>query len=261
MELNHIQEQFFFSTVRIVTEEKNSDKISIGTGFIISVPVKGEEHKVGLYLVSNRHVLKNPDDRLKITFHRGNKGRLKLGNFVNIQNDSFNQVYIDHIDPKVDLACLNITNLVYNDPEIFYKSMRYDMLSDFSETDLLPGASVWFVGYPENRYDISHNLPILRKGSIASIPKIDYNSRKEFVIDAQVFPGSSGSPLLTKIIPECRILGVISQTMIRHGKLQTVPTDSTLGVEQPLGLGIVIKSTQIREMLDHAIENKIGFIE
>jgi hypothetical protein len=46
------------------------------------------------------------------------------------------------------------------------------------------------------------------------------------------------------------LIGVVSATMIKHGQLQTIPTlQNGLGVQQILGLGIVIKSTTIVELI------------
>mgnify|MGYP003291781313 CR=1 FL=1 len=45
------------------------------------------------------------------------------------------------------------------------------------------------------RYDKKNNLPLVRTGTIASHPRKDFNGLPQFVIDAQVFPGSSGSPV------------------------------------------------------------------
>jgi S1-C subfamily serine protease len=124
------------------------------------------------------------------------------------------------------------------------------MLADFTEEKLNPGLDIWFVGYPDNRFDSTNNLPLLRRGYISSIPKVDYNSQKQFIIDAQVFQGSSGSPVFAPIGNKYKLIGVVSATMIKHGQLQTIPTlQNGLGVQQILGLGIVIKSTTIVELI------------
>ena len=39
-------------------------------------------------------------------------------------------------------------------------------------------------------------MPIVRKGITATNISYDYNGKKEFLIDAASFPGSSGSPVL-----------------------------------------------------------------
>ena len=69
------------------------------------------------------------------------------------------------------------------------------MLSDFTEPELNVAENVLFVGYPDNRYDAKNDLPLVRQGLIASHPKYDYNGDPVFIIDVQVFLGSSGSPV------------------------------------------------------------------
>lgn len=111
-------------------------------------------------------------------------------------------------------------------------------------------------------------MPILRRGSTATHPCIDYNGKKEFMIDAACFPGSSGSPVLifnpsgytTKtgkvIMGSSRVLlvGVLyagpQHTATGEIKVMTVPT-----LQQPVAfsripnnLGVVIKSERILEL-------------
>lgn len=151
------------------------------------------------------------------------------------------------------MACINISTLIDQYPLIYYKHNPVEILSDFENDKLYPGLEVLFVGYPDNRYDTHNNLPLLRKGYIASMPKVDFNNKKEFVIDAQVFPGSSGSPVYAAIDNSYRMIGVVSHTMIKYGQVQTFPTASSYGVQQILGLGIVIKSTRLRELLQFTV--------
>ena len=54
---------------------------------------------------------------------------------------------------------------------------------------------VKFVGYPIGIWDEKNNLPIMRRGMTATDPAIDYNGRGEFLVNAAVYPGSSGSPV------------------------------------------------------------------
>ena len=138
-----------------------------------------------------------------------------------------------------------------------------NMLADFSEPQLTVTQYVYFIGYPDNRYDKKNNLPLVRMGMIASHPKYDYNGEPIFIIDAQVFPGSSGSPVLIDLTYEnlkngqlvigqrnFKLLGIVSQTMVRNNKLQTIQTATDFVTQEILGLGIVFKSTLIKELID-----------
>ena len=70
------------------------------------------------------------------------------------------------------------------------------------------------------------------------------------VIDAQVFPGSSGSPVFTVLGGKYKLVGVVTETMIRHQQLQAIPVGVAAGVQQVLGLGIILKATLVKELID-----------
>ena len=255
MELKFFQEQIFFSTIRITKPNEDKTGASIGTGFIIKVSLNDEHNRAALLLLSNKHVYGDTKQPLLLNFHKklNNEDKPDLGNVFTLSSDDFSDVYIEHPDNSIDLACLNISIIGNPKYNIFYKNLTSEMLSDFSEQDLLPGNDVWFIGYPENRFDVAHNLPLLRRGYISSIPKIDFNNNQQIIIDAQVHPGSSGSPVFTLLGNSFMIIGVVTQTMIKHGKLEIIPTTTNVGVTLPLGLGIVIKSKLIKELIDHSI--------
>jgi len=253
MKLDKFQEQIFFSTVRITIPSKSDSGASIGSGFIFNAPLNDPKNRFVTLLISNRHVYGDASQPIILNFHkrRPDGSGPELGQIVTLQDRQFTGIYKGHPDPGVDLACINISVIAQPERNIFYKNIYPEMLSDFSEDDLLPGADVWFIGYPENRFDTTHNLPILRRGYIASIPKVDFNAKKQFIIDAQVFSGSSGSPVFTVLGGKFKLLGVVTKTMIRNEQLQAVPTSVALGVQQILGLGIVIKATVVKELIDH----------
>ena len=86
------------------------------------------------------------------------------------------------------------------------------------------------------------------------MPNVNFNGKGQIVIDAQIFPGSSGSPVFVVSQDQYLLLGVVSQTMIRHSQLQTLPVNMPpIGIEQILGLGIVVKQEHVRELIDFAV--------
>ena len=107
---------------------------------------------------------------------------------------------------------------------------------------------------------------LIRTGIIASNPKADFNGVAEFIIDAQVFPGSSGSPVFIDLTFEdikngnmvlggqrkIKLLGIVAATMIRDNKLQVLETtdDEKKGIKETIGLGIVFKAPLIKELID-----------
>ncbi|MBZ0335006.1 serine protease [Marinobacter sp. AL4B] len=253
MDLEKFEEQVFFSTVRITIPQASGEGASIGTGFLFKAPLGDDSNRAVMLLISNKHVYGNPNQKITLNFHRRDPedpSRPLLGEIKTLEADNFSGVYSEHPNPSVDLACLNVSVITQEDQEIFHKNLYPEMLSTFQEPDLLPGKDVWFVGYPENRYDVAHNLPILRKGYIASVPKINFNNHQQMVIDAQVFPGSSGSPVFATLGSHFKLVGVVTETMIKHQQLQTIPVGVSAGVQQVLGLGIVLKTALVQELLE-----------
>lgn len=255
MDLKRFEEQIFFSTVRITIPRKSGGGTSIGTGFIFLAPLNDPKTRSVILLVSNKHVYVDPTQSIILNFTRrdpDNKEGPLLGQTTTLQAGEFHGVYTEHPDPEIDLACLNVSVITHPKRGIYYRNLYPKMLADYNEPDLLPGTEVWFVGYPENRYDTTHNLPLLRRGYIASVPKIDFNGKKQLVIDAQVFPGSSGSPVFASLGDKFKLIGIVTETMIRHEQLQSVHTGVGIGVQQVLGLGIVLKSALVKELVDAA---------
>lgn len=259
--MSSIYQQLLYTTLRIECKNSEGSTTSIGTGFLLARSVGTNQYK--LYLISNKHVLMGTPN-IAISFTCKENGKPKHGHKQDINIQGVDQVVIGHPNPNVDIAAMECTAIfsAMND-KIYYKYVDYSMLAEFNEPELSVAENVYFVGYPNDRYDMANNLPLIRTGMISSHPQYDFNGQPQFVIDAQVFPGSSGSPVYIDLTYEnfkngqivvgqrkIKLLGIIAMTMIRNNKLQAVPTGTEFITQEVLGLGIVFKSTAIRELID-----------
>ena len=256
-----IQEQLLYTTLRIECFDASKQLCSIGTGFLLSRPVG--DNAVKMYLVSNKHVLLSAES-IALTFTLMKNGEPEHGVNLRFPIENVKSNVVGHPNPNVDVAVLECTGLfVMLQNQLFIKAVSYDMLSDFKEQELNVAENVLFIGYPDNRYDAKNNLPLIRQGLIASHPKYDYNGDPVFIIDAQVFPGSSGSPVYIDLTFEnikngqiaigqkkIKLLGIVAQTMIRNNRLSAIPAGVQVGTQEVIGLGIVFKSTAIKEIID-----------
>ncbi len=256
-----IQEQLLFTTLRIERLDAQGNVESIGTGFLLTHQVGEDAYKV--YLISNKHVLAGAAS-IAITFTKSKDGEADVGNAVRLPIANVAANVVGHPDPDVDIAiltCTNLFNLLPN--QLYFKAASYDMLATFDEPELSVAENVYFIGYPDNRYDIANNLSLIRMGLIASHPKYDFNGKPVFVIDAQVFPGSSGSPVYIDLTYEnmkngqivvgkrnIKLLGIVSATMVRNNQLKAIQTATNFVMQEVLGLGIVFKATAIKEQID-----------
>jgi ribosomal protein S11 len=195
MKINTILEQLLFSTVRV--EAGNS----IGTGFLISQKIN--ETGFQIFLVTNKHVVTKTDEEGnfisnyesgKFTFLKAKENEPYLGNIAPIVIPKFSENFFMHPNKEVDLAILNISSLITKD--IFIRALPLELIVKDEEFDILD--DIIFIGYPNGIWDERIFIPIIRKGSISTPFSLDYNGKKQFLIDAHIFPGSSGSPVLIK---------------------------------------------------------------
>ena len=133
------------------------------------------------------------------------------------------------------------------------------------EIDFRFDEKVWLVGYKTGIYDAQNLMPIARRGTTATPIQLDYNGRPVFLIDASVFPGSSGSPVLivnqgsytskSDIIIGNRVLflGVVAESHLQEesGRIELVSTPSpqipTVRIQQMIDLGVVYKASLVTE--------------
>lgn len=245
------EEQVFFSTVRIERPATNT----MGTGFTVEVPA-GIPGRKYIFLVTNRHVLDDPKKETRLTFHLEESGKPKLGEACTVNVTEVTRGYYCP-DDDTDLALLNVSDIAglveeKKGKKVFLRSLTPEYFSDYSDTDLRPNKRVAFIGYPSDRFDKKNYLPILRSGVIASIPKVDFEGMPQILVDAQVFQGSSGSPVFATLGNQWKCIGVIFQTMIRNQQVQIIETAQQSYSQEVLGIGLVIKSTKVLELIHKA---------
>ncbi|EKO3860421.1 trypsin-like peptidase domain-containing protein [Vibrio harveyi] len=189
-------EELIHSTVRIECDLGNG-ATSTGSGYFYLF-FDDEDKKVPV-IVTNKHVVQGAV-KASINLTKSDAGRPKLGEFSTFVIDDFENQCIFHSEDNVDLAIFPIAPLLSqaeaSGDEFYYVPLGK---SAIATTELLSTLSsmedIVMIGYPNGIWDAIHNLPIIRRGITATHPKLDYNGKPEFVIDAACFPGSSGSPV------------------------------------------------------------------
>lgn len=188
------------TTALIETSNKNGT--SRGTGFMFAIKMGQDE--VAPLLITNKHVLKEASTiSIKLSLSSPSDHTKKIGVAEYILKEGVNFLVFEHPDEDIDLAAINIAAVLQNMTDSGYSGHG----NMFSEGDLVSldilgdlglAETVVMVGYPTGLSDEKHNLPIIRQGTLASDPKIDFDGGRHFVIDCACFPGSSGSPVVLK---------------------------------------------------------------
>jgi len=264
-----IFEQLYFLTTRV--EGTLSDgSIATGTAFFFNIPTpKGNV----VFLVTNKHVVEGMQSS-HLTFVKNRGGIPLIGETITLPFEDFGSKWIMHPDKDVDICLLPFSPYLNKiDREktdgiyfMYIDDARVPTETDYSE-NLDAIEEICFVGYPNNVYDTHNCLPVVRTGTVASLLSVDFEGRPCFLVDASVFPGSSGSPVFIcksgswfhsrkKAIysgDRFVFLGILSSvyTMNDINTLEVIeiPTRKVPIVEtiQMIDLGVVFKSRLIKE--------------
>ena len=231
---------------------------TFGTGFFFRISLNDGTNRGLLLLISNKHVFKDPRGKLTISLNRKTEDNTpELGNIREFKFVGFEDIYFAHPNPEVDLACVNASAITHTDA--FCKHINHSLLKPINYEKVALGSNVIFAGYPQGFYDDVNNLPVLRRGVIASVPSVDFKGKGQIVIDAQIFPGSSGSPVFVAWDNWYSLLGVVSKTVSYPSELKILSTNMPTnmpryGVEEIIGLGLIIKQRHVQELIDYTVE-------
>lgn len=269
-------EQLIYAIVRIETEESDNKK-GLGTSFVFNCYI---DKTTSPFLVTNKHIVEGVRKGY-IYFTQANDDQPQIGKVIRVPITDFEDAWCGHPDPDIDIAVMPLGEVTKVAKEqgldLYYKSIPLDLIptdNDLSDLDLMQ--DIIILGYPEGMYDQLHNYPLIRKGITASPPNIDFNGIKIFLIDASVYKGSSGSPVLiyNRGIHKTRenvqiagktyikFLGVVGKASYSETKgiIETVQggrlVKSSIKTKEMIDLGVVYKASTVLETVDEYLKKR-----
>ncbi len=267
MEINSITKKLLFNTIRVDTVLEDGSEGS-GTAFVVA-----HTHPRGTttFIVTNRHLVDGVR-RGGLVFTQKRNGQPAFGERFQLNIEDFPQAWFMHPDPEVDLAIIPMRPLEQaardQGVELYYQVIDSRLAPDAAALRALDALEeVLFVGYPSGVWDQVNLMPILRRGTTATPMALDFEGRAEFLIDAAVYPGSSGSPVFV-YQPETgrpgqgmgrskfMFAGVVAAVFFREEANHLVPVPvpannsaMVMGSEM-IDLGLVIKAQAVLEVIN-----------
>jgi len=268
--MESLAEQLLYTTVRL--EGVTPNGVSIGTGFFVM-------HNQRLFIVTNKHVVAGVTNGSFVV----RKGLIQDNTKTPVLGEGFSIPYlaanfIGHPSPSVDVTAMNLSEAVsqmeMNGQPVYWKNVGPEQRPKAEDLEKFigPVEEIVFVGYPSGIWDSKNLSPIVRKGITATAYYQRFMDEPKFLIDASVFPGSSGSPVFIyyagsypdkagNLYAGSRLyfLGIIAQVFQRTEegeiKIKAAPTSQVPIAEVPqmIDLGIVFNDSAVFECIDNYV--------
>jgi hypothetical protein len=261
-----------YTVIRIrAGDPVNHSQFHTGTGFFYQLSYG--EQKIQL-IVSNKHVLCNKT-WIELDFGLGDVNQVRvLGPPKKFRIDPGQLPIFEHPDAQVDLAAIPLGPIITKLSEAGAQPHTL-----FLSKDIFPppniravlhvSTSVLMVGFPNGIMDEANNLPVVRRGSLATPYKADYQGQANFVVDIAAFGGSSGSPVFAFFDgmiptdeggmnfvggPSFSLIGVLHSgpVMTAQGQIIQAPVPTNHFVSQTavmIHLGYCLKAHRIEELI------------
>jgi len=168
-------------------------------GFLVSDDPDPTKRRYEVYLITNRHVVS--EDRMM--FVRLNpKHTTDQGQVFPIppSDDHGRPTWFKHRDPASDIAGVRINPQLLTDRGIDFNFLTSDLnaadTAKLKDLGVSAGDPIFVLGFPMNLAGQQRNYVIVRPGAIARVSDLIESAVPVLLIDAHVFPGNSGGPVI-----------------------------------------------------------------
>lgn len=217
------------------------------------------------YLVTNRHVAEC-NAQLTVLFRPAATDEA-IAVRMTPHKETGESPWVCHPDPDVDVA---VTGALEGYMAERHPGQRLERMvsqqafsiEELREMGVTEGDSVAVLGFPLGAVEPPTGRPLLRAGVISRIQPTFAGHQSNFLIDAQIFPGNSGGPVLlvpqvmsvtdSPPVSEGGLIGIVHATLLHRDVAVSPQTGLVRTVfEENAGLGVVIPVNRIHEAIDH----------
>jgi S1-C subfamily serine protease len=193
---------FFDCTVAIGVYDSSHEFQGIASGFLYGDFVEKKEDKsvYKVFLVTNRHVLENRKE-VVVRFNPV-KSDEDARDYNLVLEENGKPLWLVHPNKDVDIAAIRVNYTLLMEQKIqaafFYSDKHVADIQKMNELGLMEGDGVYVLGFPLGIVGKKRNVVIARSGSVARIRDTLAEKGLEFLVDAFVFPGNSGGPVVSR---------------------------------------------------------------
>ena len=197
-----------------IVKAQGIQEIAQGTGFfynVIDTLKSNAWSKInGIWLITNRHIVLQKDFMNReslpelFTFYMRKLGDSSLlWEPIQLSANELRKRLKIFEDSTIDVVAIDVQDLLMkktmSDKSVIqWQGVSKNDLPDENPQNIQVTDDVSIVGFPLGFYDNLNLFPIVKTGSIASRWGFGYNGNPYFLIDAKLFPGSSGSIVISK---------------------------------------------------------------
>lgn len=256
---------FLDSVIALGTGDDPSKRNWIGTGFLYGALDRKSDQKNKSYyvfLVTNKHVL---DGHTKIWVRFNSLSGSASQDFdVPLRARNGRELWIRHPEEDVDLGALFINVGVLRSKNMKFTYFREDdhayTIAQLKSEGVTEGDGVYILGYPMGLVDSKWHAAICRQGCIARIQDVISAGVGDFLVDAAIFPGNSGGPVVlrpestaitgTNSINKANLVGVVQSYLPYRDVAVSLQTKRPrISFDENSGLAPVIPVDRVNELM------------
>lgn len=255
---------FLDAVVALGIDGSERKKRWIGTGFIVGRKEIENPELSTYYIITNKHVI----EQTKNIYVRFNslEGTFVKDYHINLYNGDGTPCFSAHPHSETDIIAIQILPQTLIDDKSIWGA--FDLtdhaltLQQMQSTGVTEGNLVYALGFPLGKVDVIKS-PICRLGCISRVMDafIKHDEKPTFLVDAQVFPGNSGGPIVSR--PEtlsiegtqsnssANLIGILSEYIPYQETLYSRQTGRARMIqEENSGLTVVHPVDRIKEVVE-----------
>lgn len=255
---------FFLNCVVSIGIQAQNQTNWIGSGFIVGRLIDSEssEKIYNTFLVTNKHVIQNKASII-IRFNDLRGGQVLDYSVDLVVNGR--EIWIGHPSPDIDVATflINARVLKENNAEFsFFQLEEHTMcVADMIAEGVSEGDGIFILGFPMGIVAPQRKHVITRVGAIARIRDVLDGHQLNYLVDANIFPGNSGGPVVirpdinsigeTKSINRAALIGIVKSYVPYNDVAISQQTGNPRVIfEENSGLALVETVDSVKETVE-----------